>query len=477
MSISVWLNAEHLLVLSYHNRYLCRSGNHLVIGGSCKRDATLSKFLRELSQNAKINVSIKSSDLSILKNSGFRDLEKKQGGELKDVVRGRNQRGGMPPEHPDRVALKKLHGKLDSELKQYKRMDAFGGQSHLETALKWLINTAKVAIGIASVVVSMGGGGDEVVKIISAVYSTSAFVVDFVEIYMDAKEHNLYLKEIMSINFSKGPAGVESEVKLILMQMIANGHEELISDICSILVKILNAVAGVFGDWISSFIPDDAGIVGIAIQQIITALSENVFLEILDKYHMLPTEVQETMQSPPKMKQFLSDLLMTIKKLLTENNDNWSKAGIADRYLKAALHMVPVVSWFTGSYAGETLTKDILDVLQEKFKPHIPGAVKGIDIVIPMVFAILSIYKYCRGGIDQLRQEAIQLDNAGKLFPTGDLTRMPSRNVTPVSPKNVVPARNSIIVSGTPQLLKAPPMPPMTYSYDDYQKFLDSMSK
>ncbi|MHB1952667.1 MAG: hypothetical protein ACYCOU_02875 [Sulfobacillus sp.] len=272
------------------------------------------------------------------------------------------------------------------------------------TAMRWIINTATVTVGLASVVVSGGAGGDEVVKIVTATVNSAAFIDALSEIVTSARSSD-YLKDILAINFSRGPVGVDQAVLALLRQMVSEGLESDLQPLCQVLSELMNRVASVFGDWVSSFIPDDAGITGVVLQEILLNLKSNAYYLILDHYHDLPDAVQELFENPAKMQAFLEDLLKTSQDLFQGGNESWGVSGFAHRFLHQELSQVPVLGFFAGSYAGQSISKDLFAKMDKVFAPDIPAAVKVIDTVVPLVFAILAVNRYCGVGLSQLPPE------------------------------------------------------------------------
>ncbi|MHB1952273.1 MAG: MFS transporter [Sulfobacillus sp.] len=114
---------------------------------------------------------------------------------------------------------------------------------------------------------------------------------------------------------------------------------------------------------------------------------------------VLPSEL---FARPVKMEAFLRDLLKTSEDLFQGGDESWGAAGFAHRLLHQELTRVPVVGFFAGSYAGQSMARDLFDKMNKVFEPRIPAAVAVIERVFPLVFAILSVNRYCQVGLSRL---------------------------------------------------------------------------
>ena len=170
----------------------------------------------------------------------------------------------------------------------------------LQKALQIIITVLKVAIGVGSVVVTFGAGGDTVVKSIVATINSGLFYLNLIQVTTTLATQSTYLSDLLKINFVEGPEKVKQETLVIIQRMVSDGNEAQIDPICEILASMLSSIAMVVGDWISTFIPDDAGLVGVAVTTIINQVSKHAFSLLSSVFDKIPTIFQDLFKHPEK---------------------------------------------------------------------------------------------------------------------------------------------------------------------------------
>jgi hypothetical protein len=115
--------------------------------------------------------------------------------------------------------------------------------------------------------------------------------------------HSSYLEQLFKISFVGGPQKVKQETIHVITPMIhvitpmihvitpmihVITPMMVMKDSWNIFGSLLPSITNVVGDWISTLIPDDAGLVGTAISMIITTVSNQAFGLFLNIYEKIP---------------------------------------------------------------------------------------------------------------------------------------------------------------------------------------------
>lgn len=238
----------------------------------------------------------------------------------------------------------------------------------MKTTLKWLTRTAKITSGLTAAVLSGGAGGDTVVDAISVSLTSSQLLTELI------KPDNAKLMAILNLDFKDGPLGIERRIDKI--------YPQLTSALLEQLDNIFELVSKAFADWMSAFIPDDGGITGIFIEDMLMAATNNTYDVLKGVFGMLPENIQELFTTPEKMEQFLRDIIETLKKTATPE-PSYGAFGMIPLPIPAILMPNP----------SSIVMDRVINLLQQRLDPAIPLAVSAFSKIVPIVFGFLYIKK------------------------------------------------------------------------------------
>jgi hypothetical protein len=274
----------------------------------------------------------------------------------------------------------------------------------LQKALQIIITVLKVAIGVGSVVVTFGAGGDTVVKSIVATINSGLFYLNLIQVTTTLATQSTYLSDLLKINFVEGPEKVKQETLVIIQRMVSDGNEAQIDPICEILASMLSSIAMVVGDWISTFIPDDAGLVGVAVTTIINQVSKHAFSLLSSVFDKIPTIFQDLFKHPEKLQKFLIGIVRDLEKGLRQKGpttDEMTLSATIGRLKKIGQHYLPGAQ-LAEKYGLDDAMFDVLfKVIKDYFEPNIERAVYVVGQVMPLVFVILTFNEICEKGLPE----------------------------------------------------------------------------
>lgn len=272
----------------------------------------------------------------------------------------------------------------------------------MQQALIVIITVLKVAIGVGSIIATFGAGGDTIVKAISATINSGMFYQNLIQLTTTLVTQSTYLKSLLEINFVEGPEKVKRETLMIIQQIVTDGNESQIKPICQILSDILGGVSRAVGDWISTFIPDDAGLVGIAINMIINHTAKHAFGILSTFFDKIPNVFQDLLKHPDKLKDFLIGIVRDMEKGLRfkgRTTDEMTIVATVARLKKVGQHFIPGAE-LAEKYGIDDAMFDILfKVIKDYFEPNIERAVYVVGQIMPLIFVILTFNEICENGL------------------------------------------------------------------------------
>lgn len=291
-----------------------------------------------------------------------------------------------------------------SSKKTCHELEQRGGGSSVEKALRMILNATKITTGVAATIASGGAGGDTIVDVISVSITTSNMLKTVLDLIDTARATNKYLAEILLMDFSGGPEGVEQFMTNLWYEMYTRGDSDMATAICDELDELLTTISQAFGDWISALVPDDGGITGVVVSEALQYATANTYDTVKSIYYKLPSSSRKLFTDKGAMKQFLEDLLTEINKTLSQGASGSPVVsgpyGIMD-FPNPTYFLPLAVPGLAGGMTGKVLT-----YVTEKFRPAIPSAIKGFNIIIPLVFASLYSKKLCVMDLSQLQAHA-----------------------------------------------------------------------
>ncbi len=265
----------------------------------------------------------------------------------------------------------------------------------LGKTLKNLIVALKITAGTSSVILSEGSGADVIVAIVFAVIDSGSFLNDLKKSINDISHEGnvyMYLKDILDINFKNGPDGVRKQTKNILKKMVQNKDINEIIIINDLLKTIYESITVVFGDWISSFIPDSGSVIGVTISEMISSPNEKTYYKLLYLYNMLPDKTKKLFENPDDIEKLLNNILYELKKgLISEKTDTEHDGKIEQKGSGILSILKPRFGLMEYLGIDKIIYSQAFDLINRLYEPNIKLSIDVIKIIFPLLFSILTI--------------------------------------------------------------------------------------
>jgi 2,5-diketo-D-gluconate reductase A len=302
-----------------------------------------------------------------------------------------DQTGGQDPQPP--IEYKKDAGSLMSGFKD---------------VLRGILTVIKITGGAAAMVGTMGAGGDTLVESVITTINSGLFYTELTQTLATLASNSQYVQQLIQISFENGPSKVKEETIRIVKQMIQEGNQSMLESVCHTFDDLLKSVATVVGDWISTFIPDDAGIVGTTVTLIINTAADKAFGILETLFNTVPEKFQDLLKHPQKLYDFLISILRMLEEGLREKgpttNEMTFKATIG-RLKKIGKQIVPGAALAEKFGIDEKILDMVFGIIKNYFEPNIQRAVSVAGQVMPLIFVILSLKQIC-GNPDWIKEQA-----------------------------------------------------------------------
>ena len=122
------------------------------------------------------------------------------------------------------------------------------------------------------------------------------FYATLLEMITSIVNQSTYAKQLFEITFEQGPEQVKVETLKVVNQMIADKQIDQLQVLCRLFQSILGTIANIFGDWISTFIPDDAGLTGMTISMIVSSAPQQAYQLLIGLYQHVPEVFKNLLQ-------------------------------------------------------------------------------------------------------------------------------------------------------------------------------------
>jgi len=272
-----------------------------------------------------------------------------------------------------------------------------------------MIPVVTTAAGVVAIIGTLGGGGDIIVKSVTSTVNTGLFATKIARAAIVMAENSSYLEQLLMISFKtdtedqdddQGPLQVRAEAMVIIEQMIRDGNESLIDEITRILMRLLDSVVTVTGQWISTFIPDEAGVIGHLIRGIVNITARKGASEAFNKctwaFNKIPKQFRKFLKDGDALKVFLNDVLQFLKEAVKRireggpTNDEMTLSATFGRiHDKILTQVVPGLQVTEKISLQLGIDKILTKLIDEQFAPNIDNAVAVVMQVVPLTFVIL----------------------------------------------------------------------------------------
>jgi len=280
---------------------------------------------------------------------------------------------------------------------------AFGSSKDI---LKDLI---QIGLSTGAIVGTAGMGGDTIVDVLFALDESAKMAAEIDEVIKTGKSLGKALKGIGDINIRNGFDVIYKRVQGVIAHIVklsGKGARKVLKEIRDEILKLLHHMARVIGKWVSSLLPDDAGlggpIVSAFIDKAIEEASANVYNALVSGFEALPDEASEVMKDPAKMEAFLNKVLDVVVGFLNGviDPETWGQSAAKYAAKFASIGIISSATSGAGAIpaavgasvgADTAMIKKVRDHLDTTVRQMIPVAVKTFQAMLSAFLAQVAI--------------------------------------------------------------------------------------
>lgn len=280
---------------------------------------------------------------------------------------------------------------------------AFGSSKDI---LKDLI---QIGLSTGAIAGTAGMGGDTIVDVLFALDESAKMAAEIDGIINAGKSLGKALKGIGDINIRNGFDVIYKRVQQVIAQMIkvaGDAPRKMLREIKEEILKLLHHMARVIGKWVSSLLPDDAGlggpIVSAFIDKAIEEASANIYDALVAGFESLPGNAAEVMKDPEKMAAFFNKIIDVVVGFLDGVIDPETWGQSATKYVakfasigiisSATLGAGAVPAAVAASVGADTvMIKKLRDHLDTTVRQMIPVAVKTFQAMLTAFLVQVAI--------------------------------------------------------------------------------------
>ena len=306
---------------------------------------------------------------------------------------------------------------FDSGLRLHDYRRLYEGSMDSTAVKDLLVNAIQAAVDAGVDLAAMGIPADTIVDVIIAVYESgeiiNAITAPVSALTIAGKDIANSLK---GITLKDGADAVIDHVRSVIRTLIQGlktagvNMKEALDELSKKLQELVSKTAEATGDWVASFIPDIPG-VDIVIANAIKLLSDNSYDIIAKAFNSMPTELKEFFYDPKKLESFLNGVLsklisffkdktepVDLDKEVKDEKERSLLKRAAGAGLAAAANIVTggavtgagfAVKSATGAF-NKVMGPKLAEFLEKEVRPKIPGAVKMMQTIVPLTFAIVE---------------------------------------------------------------------------------------
>jgi len=290
-----------------------------------------------------------------------------------------------------------------------------------------LIDAIQAGLGVGAVTLTGGMGGDTAVDVMFAVNASNDVKNTVASLSEGGGDLSSVLGSISSLNTAAGLDAIYTTVQAMVNSIIQNVDSagaiaETLNNIRDGILEIIDTVINAVSKWIASLIPDDAGLSGTAIRQVVSKAIRVVAMEpynvLKSGISSLPAGAQSIVLNPGELAEFLTVTLDSIVEYLKTRTDkgiidratdwlpfvgagkeaakgNWKAAAVKG----TASIVAPTVMPSVGTYVELASEFDtIIDFLDNTVRSKIPIAVEIFNKIISLLFGGVALLQVVASG-------------------------------------------------------------------------------
>lgn len=259
-----------------------------------------------------------------------------------------------------------------------------------KSAIKWLLQTTKIGAEAAAVVATGGAGGDTAIDMITVALDTADLATDM------ASQQNRALLDLMNLDFKQGPPSIEARIN----QLRREGA--FTPQIIDQLDKLSIRVSAVFADWIAVFVPDDAGVTGIFVNEILNAATTRTYDVLCGMFYLMPRSHQEMFTNPAKLEDSIHLIIGTLRNAIKPKTGTFGALG------GFGMFPSPLVSLILPD-PTKLVTGRIQTLIDEQLEPAVLSIVHTFAQIVPLVFAVLYLKKIGETGRSRIKLAGVNV--------------------------------------------------------------------
>uniref|UniRef100_A0A6C0BKH9 Uncharacterized protein n=1 Tax=viral metagenome TaxID=1070528 RepID=A0A6C0BKH9_9ZZZZ len=434
MYISAYLDSLDLFILASYDRFLCINRHHEWVIWPKKRCQThkrdfplIFQYLSTLKVRGLLKAKLDPTSQQILRIWRHSSREGRMigggsggdGGKEDDVPQWDPK---MPPVEKLEYKSVPVFAMVAKRLSDQKVIPKIADVNLVINAMilvfDIMLPIVTIGASVAAIVGTAGTGGDVAVESVTSTVNSGMFAVKLSRATVTMARSSIYLMELLQITFDRvpesqetdpdpGPEKIKRETRAVIKQMIRDGNEDLISDVCNILSKLSDGVMSVVGDWISTLIPDDASITGkfirFSVDLTVLVGAQYAFQEFSFIFNHLPHKARRLLKYGDELRVFLNEMLTLMREMVRRiaagemPRQDLSAAGVLGRvHDKILTQIVPGLKLSENVAIQMGMDKVLLVVLDEYFAPNIDNAIDAVIRSVPLAFVILVFSEVCQ---------------------------------------------------------------------------------
>lgn len=297
-----------------------------------------------------------------------------------------------------------------------------------------LINAVQAAANAGLDVAAAGVPLDTIVDLILAVNETNNIIqgvsAPVSALAIGGKDIAVQLK---ALSLKEGPDVLFRRVRTVIQAFVKSlkatgvNVQDALNELSQKMQQMVANSAEAVGDWIAALVPDVPGI-DILVANAIKALSENSY-DILSKaFSSLPEGIREFFYNPKKLEDMLNTVIAGLIKHFKSTDpvdidkevEDEKERSVLKRAAGAAFDTaVKIVSIQTGGFAVKKATEafkkvmgpKLAEFLERQVKPKIPQAVKMMQTIVPLTFAVVAAFQIIVTEFGAVAKESIHRVN------------------------------------------------------------------
>lgn len=327
---------------------------------------------------------------------------------------------------------------FDSGLRLHDYKQLYEGAMDSTAIKDLLVNAIQAAVDAGVDIAAMGIPADTVVDVIMAVYESGEIINSITApvsaLTVAGKDISAALK---GITLKDGADAVLDRVRSVIRTLIQGlktagiDMKTALAELSKKLQDLVSKTAEATGDWIASFIPDVPGI-DLVIANAIKLLSDNSYDVVAKTFDSMPDELKVFFYDPKKLESFLNDILsklisffkdktepVDLDKEVKDEKERSLLKRAAGAGLAAAANIVTggaatgagfAIKNATGAF-NKVMGPKLAEFLEKEIRPKIPAAVKMMQTIVPLTFAVVATYQVIVTEYSTARSEGIRRDS------------------------------------------------------------------